>query len=130
MKNKITRFLSASIITISVLCVIVFSFLAYYMNKQSTETINEVGTIYMTGMSERISIHFRTTIEMRLSQVESLVEVCPPKSHMGDEEKESLIYNAKSRDFDYLALCSLDGTFEMIKGAQVSVTNPEPFFPG
>ena len=73
MKNKTTRFLSASIIIIFVLCVAVFSYLAYYMNRQSTETINEVGTIYMTGMSERISIHFRTTIELRLSQVDALV---------------------------------------------------------
>ncbi len=128
MKNKTTRFLSASIIIIFVLCVAVFSYLAYYMNRQSTETINEVGTIYMTGMRERISIHFRTTIELRLSQVDALVKTCPPEAYRGTEKKEFLIYNAKARDFDYLALCSKEGTFEMLYGDQISVTDPEPFF--
>ena len=42
MKNKTTRFLSASIIIIFVLCVAMFSYLAYYMNRQSTESRNDL----------------------------------------------------------------------------------------
>ena len=92
MKNRITRFLAVSAVGILTLCVAVFLFLAFYMNRRSTETITEVGTIYMTGMNERISMHFQTTIEMRLMQVEELVQECPPQG--GDEDRERLAYSA------------------------------------
>ena len=55
MHNKTTRFLTVSLILVSVLCIIVFSFLAIYMNGQSLDTISRVGTIYMSGMSEQMS---------------------------------------------------------------------------
>ena len=47
MKNRITRFLAVSAVGILTLCVAVFLFLAFYMNRRSTETITEVGTIYI-----------------------------------------------------------------------------------
>ena len=125
MKNRITRFLAVSAVGILTLCVAVFLFLAFYMNRRSTETITEVGTIYMTGMNERISMHFQTTIEMRLMQVEELVQECPPQG--GDEDREELAYSAKARGFNHLAACSQDGGFEMFFGSPVKVTDPEPF---
>ncbi len=128
MKNRITRFLSASIIAVSLLCVAVFSFLAYYMNRQSAGTISEVGTIYMTGMNERTSIHFTSTIELRLSQVEALIKNYPPEKDTGKYAADSLIYSAKARGFDYLALCSAQGEFEMVYGEQIHVTDPGPFW--
>ena len=62
MKNKTTRFLIISLLAVSLLCTAVFSFLAIYMNRRSTDTINEVGKIYMSGVSEQISMHFATTM--------------------------------------------------------------------
>ena len=103
MKNRITRFLITSAAAISVLCLVVFSFLAYYMNKQSGDTITAVGTIYMTGMNDRISMHFRTTIEMRLTQVEELVEEYPPEG--SGRDGQGLAYGAKARGFNHLASC-------------------------
>ncbi|MCI9047575.1 MAG: response regulator [Hungatella sp.] len=125
MKNRITRFLITSAAAISVLCLVVFSFLAYYMNKQSGDTITAVGTIYMTGMNDRISMHFRTTIEMRLTQVEELVEEYPPEG--SGRDGQGLAYGAKARGFNHLASCSGDGRFEMFFGSPVKVTDPEPF---
>ncbi len=77
MKNQTTRFLTVSLIAIVILCIVVFAFLAVSMSNRSEETIEEVGQIYMTGMSEQISMHFETTISLRLSQVEALVETIP-----------------------------------------------------
>ncbi len=125
MKDRMTRFLAVSAVGISVLCLVVFSFLAFYMNKQSGDTITKVGTIYMTGMNERISMHFTTTIEMRLLQVNALVEEHPSVGNSGD--RQELAYSAKARGFDYLAACSRDGEFEMFFGSSVKVTDPEPF---
>ncbi len=125
MKDKTTRFLSVSAVGISVICAMVFSFLAFYMNKQSKDTISDVGTIYMTGMNDRISIHFRTTIELRLSQVEALVQECPPQE--GAKERENLIYSAKARGFNHLAICSEAGELEMLYGDPVYAKDVEPY---
>lgn len=121
------RFLKVSLAGVSVLCVIIFSFMAVYMGNKSTSTINEVGTIYMSGMNERISLHFETTIDMRLSQVRAMKE--DSLSYGIDKEglKERLAYNAEARGFEYLAFYSRDGEFEMIYGEPVEVLDQDPF---
>ena len=55
MKNRITRFLITSAAAISVLCLVVFSFLAYYMNKQSGDTIFNWHDLY--DGDERQDLH-------------------------------------------------------------------------
>ena len=126
-QNKMTWFLSSSLILVLVLCVFVFSFLALTMNRRSGETINEVGQIYMSSMSEQIALHFATTINLRLSQVEALAQT--HSSGYTDEARlmEELIYNAQARDFEYLALYAEDGSFEMLYGDELEVTDPAPF---
>ena len=54
-KKKTMRFLWSSAIFICIMCVVIFSFLAFYMNGKSSGTMIEMGTIYMSGMSEQIS---------------------------------------------------------------------------
>lgn len=125
-KKKTMKFLRNSALFISVLCVVVFGFMAIYMNGKSVETINGVGTIYMSGMSEQISIHFEKTVGLRLSQVEDIVKVVSSRDNTGTLSDE-LSYNAKARGFSYLALYSADGEFEMIYGDNVHVTDPSPF---
>ena len=127
MKNKITRFLTVSLILVSLLCAAVFSILAVYMNRKSTDTINEVGKIYMSGMSNQIFMHFRTTMGLRLSQVEALVETIPPQSADDKALRENLEYSARARGFEYLAYCSADGSFEMIYGEPIRITDPPSF---
>ncbi|MCI8478282.1 MAG: response regulator [Oscillospiraceae bacterium] len=126
-KNETTRFLTVSLILLSLLCIIIFSFLAFIMNQKSSETINEVGSIYMTGMSQEISIHFETTIGLQLSQVESLVQTAPPGSASTADIHEKLQYNAQARGFEYLALCATDGSMEMIYGSPVTLSDPPAF---
>ena len=41
------RFLMMSLIALSLLCVCIFSFLAFYMSRRSEDTISNVGKIYM-----------------------------------------------------------------------------------
>ena len=78
--SKNTRFLLTSMILVILLSVFIFGFLAIYMNQKSADTIGQVGNIYMTSMGEQISQHFATTIDLRLSQVETIVETNPPSS--------------------------------------------------
>ncbi|MCI8624306.1 MAG: response regulator [Provencibacterium sp.] len=127
MRNKTIRFLMVSLILLLLLCVTIFSFLATYMNETGMNTITEVGTIYMSGMSDQICRHFETTISLRLSQMEALIDTL--SSGSADEEtlREELRYNATARGFDALAFYSRDGQFDMIYGDPMSVTDPEPF---
>ena len=123
MKNRITRFLTVSLMLILVLYISVFSFLAVFMTHKSTETINEVGTIYMANMSRQISMHFETTIELRLAQLAAIAETVAPQQHTShDALAEDLAYTAKAQGFNYLALYSWDGDFEMLYGESLFVT--------
>lgn len=128
MKNKTIRFLQASLILVSILCVGIFTFLALYMNKKSAETISEVGNIYMSGMNERIILHFKTTIEMRLSHVEDMERMIASENYADSKElQERLIYSAQARGFAYLAFFSQDGDFQMLYGEPLQVVDPPPF---
>ncbi len=131
MKNKTIRLLTISLIAIAFVCVMVFTFLASFLGRKNTQMISEIGTIYMAGMNERIEMHFKSTIDTQLSQLESIVEEIP-EENISDyalmEEEEDLKYSAEGRNFQYLALYSGDGDFEMITGEQVMLADPEPFW--
>ena len=126
-KNRTTRFLTTSLVCVIFLCVLVFSSLAFHMNKESTQTINQVGTMYMSNMSQQISMHFSTTISLRLDQLDVLVSTIPPSSRKPDSLYQELCYQARARNFDYLGLYSTDGTLEMLYGDQLEITDPGPF---
>lgn len=125
--KRVPRFLSISLIAVSILCICIFSFLAFFMNRRSADTISNVGKIYMSGMSEQISLHFETTIGLRLSQVEALVATNAPGSSAPDRLIENLVYSARARGFEHLAFYSTDGSFQTLCGNDLAVTDPEPF---
>ena len=128
MKNKTARFLVVSLVAISVLCVLVFSYLAVQMNKRGAKAIGELGAIYMAGMSEQAATHFGTTIELRLSQVGALVDSVPPGTTRDDASMRVVLsYSARARGFDHLALCRQDGSFEMLYGSQMTAGGSEEF---
>ena len=68
-QHKITHFLKNSMVIVIIICIAVFTFLTLYINKQSDNTINEVGSTYMASMNERISKHFSTMIEIGRAHV-------------------------------------------------------------
>lgn len=70
MKNKTTRFLTASLIGVALFCALVFSFLAIHMSRQSTSAINEVSALYMSTMSQQTSNHFESVMTLRLDQLD------------------------------------------------------------
>ncbi len=128
MKNKSTRGLIISLIIVSALCVLVFSFLAMRMNTQGADAIGDIGSIYMAGMSEQAAAHFGTAIELRLSQVGGLVDSVPPGSQASRLQMlVALRYYARARGFDHLALVDQEGNFEMLYGSLIDVQDREAF---
>lgn len=128
LKEKTTRFLLVSLILVAILCILVFSFLAVHMNHKSIETINEVGTFYMSSTSQQISMHFETTIKLRLSQLEALVEtISSERINNNAELLDTLAYHARVRGFESLSLYSENGVFQEVYGGSMTVIDQQPF---
>ena len=128
MKDRTTLFLPGGLIGAALLCVCVFSFLAVRISAQSSRTINEVGLLYMSGMSEQISMHFETATTLRLDQMTALVETEVSENIHGDRAQlDELIFTARAREIGYLGFYREDGTFDMLYGARLKLDDPEPF---
>lgn len=126
--TKTSHFLIGSFCGLIVISIVVFLALGVYMNRASEKTINAVGDLYMTGMSDRISAHFQTIIGSKFDQAEATVKVVDVHNENIDDLYEELVYRAHARDFDYLALCSETGELQMLYGDQIQLADPEPFF--
>ena len=127
-KVKTTQFLKTSLILVLTLSLATFTFLAFFMSHQSASTIREVSQLYMSSMGDQISMHFETTIGLRLDQLVAMVQTgLPEAAHASQEQEEDLITNAKARDFTHLAYYRTDGSFEMLYGAELELTDPGPF---
>ena len=125
---KTSRFLLISLTLLFTLTVCIFSFLGFYMSHKSRETIRAVSQMYMSGISEQISMHFETTIGLRLEQLEALVKTVVSETiHEDPAMQQNLIENAQAREFTYLAFYRTDGTFDMLYGSPLEVVDQGPF---
>lgn len=127
-QHKIIHFLRSSMLFVAIVCIAIFIFLTIYMNKQSNRTINQVGGMYMASMNERISKHFSTMVDLRLTQLDTLVESIPSKTKEDSKSvRDWLEYNGKLRGLDSLAYYFEDGSFEMLYGTEATSTEPDKF---
>ena len=128
MKNKtLPHSLKISIAVIICLTVFVFTFLGMSIHSMSENTIEDIGTAYMAGMNEQVSLHFETIIELRLTMAESIAHIAAGGGNSSYGSKEEIEYGAKARHFLCAALYSTDGQIEMIYGDPVDLNHPEPF---
>ena len=129
MGNRTTRFLTVSLVLVSVFCVVVFSIQAAWNSAVGAEAITDIGVIYMSGMSEQIATHFGTTIELRLSQVGALADSVPPeRSGSGSAAmRVALTHSARSQGFSCLAFCTQEGDFDVIYGPEFTSSMEELF---
>ena len=126
MEKRTTHFLNVSLVLVSIFCIFIFIIQTICVNFMGEDAIRQLGVFYMSGISEQVSSHFGTTIELRLSQVESLVDSVPPGRVTGESAMRiALNYNARSAGFEYLALYTEDGNFHMLYGSQVTADVPE-----
>ena len=128
MKSKaLPRSLKIGIVVILCLTVIVFSLLGASIHTMSESTIEEIGTAYMAGMNEQVSLHFETIIELRLTMAESIAGIAVGDGASGYGTREDIEYGARARHFLCAALYGPDGGSEMIFGDPVELNHPEPF---
>ncbi len=125
------RFLIGSFLGIIALTFAVFVVLAHFLDNMSADTISQVEEVYMKNLSQQISMHFQTTIDLRLDQVQTIVSDVRPEFERGNVTRrqvlEELEASSKARGFVQLGLLSYDGEFEMIYGDPLHITDPDPF---
>ncbi|MDE7200545.1 MAG: response regulator [Lachnospiraceae bacterium] len=126
MEKRTTHFLNISLVLVSLFCIVIFICQTTCINVMGENAIRKLGIFYMSGISEQVSSHFGTTIELRLSQVESLVNSVPPERIVSENAvRIGLTYNGRSAGFEYLAFYTEDGEFYMLYGSQVTADVPE-----
>ncbi len=122
-----TRFLMGSFVLLICFSVGVFAFLGSYMSRESERTIDDLGNMYMSSMGERISKHFETIINLRLSQAEAVVTVVSSEGGDMGQIYDELIYRTEVRDFASLALCAESGEMEILYGEGATLIDPDSF---
>lgn len=128
MKSQaLPRSLKISIAVVLCLNILIFSFLGLSVNKMSEHTIENIGTAYMAGMNEQVSLHFETILDLRLTMAESIAHIAADDGAAGYGSKEEIEYGARARHFLCAALYSSEGEIEMIFGDDVKPNTPQPF---
>lgn len=126
--GKTIRFLIGSFIILVIISIGAFVSLGRYMSVVTQKSVDEMGGLYMTGINAHITEHFRTLINLKLDQVETVVKVVTPDFDTTEELYAELVYRSNVRNFNYLALYSETGQFQMLSGKQITLDDPEPFY--
>ncbi len=122
--KKISGFFKYSIITVLLVCIIVFTILTFYMSGQTESSIKDISEIYMKEMSSQIQQKFETVIDLRLSQLKGIIQRTPPDAAVyGDELIDELRVSADVRDITYLSIYSSEGEAERITGEHLNIIN-------
>lgn len=128
MFKKTKIFLWCSFISLIVLCIIMFLFVSISLSGKSTDAISEIGTLYMTEMSEQIQQKFDVVVDMRIRQLKEIVIYNPVDTLIDEEEKVyELSRSASVRGFHFLGLYTADGDYETIYGKSVQPFSQETF---
>ncbi len=128
MKNMaLPHSLKISIAVIICINIFVFSFLGLSINNMSEGTIENIGTTYMAGMNEQVSLHFATIIDLRLTMAQSIAHIAVDEETSSYGSRDEIEYGAKARHFLCAALYSSDGQIEMIYGDPIKFNHPETF---
>lgn len=113
-------FLFSSVVCLVALCIIVFGVVAVYMTRSSDDTINDLGTLYMSEMSKQLQQKFDAIVNLQITQLEGVIQRTPPETvEYGDAMIEEMAFSGSIRGFNYLALYSKDGEGELLYGESV-----------
>ncbi len=130
-KSRPSRFLIGSFLSIIALTLAVFVLLSQFLDNKSADTISRVGEVYMKNLSQQIALHFQTTIDLRLDQVQTIVNDVRPEFERDNVTREQVLEeleaSSRARGFVQLGLLSYDGEFEMIYGDPLLITDLKPF---
>ncbi len=124
MADRTKKFLWSSLIGMVLVCIVVFLMLAFFMNKKTTESIQEITTIYMEELNKQLQEKFSSVIDLRLGQVGEVVAQIPEGGFENREEMLDLLTQGITvRNFDYVGFLTGNGTLSKIYGQELEFFN-------
>ena len=118
-KNRLLVFCS---ILVGIVCIAIFWYLSYFVRTRSTETINEVGNMYMNGLNERVTMHFRTSMDYLFNQLQEIIDELPPEDATSTTKLHAYLSDAAEKhDLKQLVLCGSDGWLDSLYGGQIKM---------
>ncbi len=124
MADRTKKFLWSSLIGMVLVCIVVFLMLAFFMNKKTTESIQEITTIYMEELNKQLQEKFSSVIDLRLGQVGEVVAQIPEGGFENREEMLGLLTQGITvRNFDYVGFLTGNGTLSKIYGQELEFFN-------
>lgn len=122
MDKKTKRFFIRSVVSIFFLCIAVFLFLTHYMGTKTERVIKNTTSIYMSEMSLQVQEKFTAVVNLRMEQVEAMIQLYPPETAVyGEQMRKSLVENAKLRNFTYAGLYAQNGELEDLFGSSIEL---------
>ena len=120
MKRNTKKFLTVSFSLLAIACIVLISVTSSVIAKKSDFAINEIGSLYMSAMAKQMQEKFDTVVDMRISELNGIIERHPPESVAYDQDMfDQLALSAQVRDFVYLGLYTEDGESETVYGSAV-----------
>ena len=122
MDKKIIRFLKLSFAVMVIVCIMIFVVLARFMSEKTKDSVNEISDIYMSEINGQIQQKFHVISDIRIGQVEGVIQRTPPDSDMDNSGiMNELRVSAEVRGFQWLGFLTEDGYMETIYGKDISV---------
>ncbi len=127
-KNKIKHFLTGSLASVCIVCIVAFATLTVYLNHQNDQAVTQLGNIYMSNINERISKHFDAISDQCLTPLTTFAENIPPNCENNKEEYYKwMTYYGHSRNYDSISWCDENGNLETIYGDALEYSGPATF---
>ncbi len=125
MKYKIKHFLIGSLAAV---CIVAFTALSAYLNRQNEQAVTQLGNIYMSNINDRISKHFDAISDQCLIPMTTFAENIPPMCESNKEEYcKWMTYYGHSRDYESVSWCDDEGNLETIYGDPLQYSGPPKF---
>ncbi len=121
MDKKIIRFLRLSFIAMVAVCIMIFGILSMFMSRRTRDSVNQISDIYMSEINSQIQQKFHVITDIRLGQVEGVIQRTPPEGMATKEVLNELKISAEIRGFEWLGFYNADGSLETIYGKNISV---------
>jgi len=128
MKDKIKHFLTGSLVGVCIVCIVAFTALAFYQNRQNEQAVTQLGNIYMSNINDRISKQFGAISDQCLIPITTFAENIPPMCDGSKEEYyQWMTYYGHSRNYESISWCDSEGNIETIYGDTLQYSGPATF---
>lgn len=126
--NKTKLFLILSLVVMVTFFLGTMSIFSVTVKNKNNEVISNIGNMYTSGMSEEITMHFETIINLQIDKASPILNTVPDTdTEYSEDTVKLLIEVGKSHGYEYMALMNPSGGFEPLYGEEIVIVDPEPF---